>query len=453
VSKGGIVLTTDTPTRWAVTQSPAVEVFYHSGHGGMDANGVSYAPLGATWGGQTWVNSTQMTLANQSLRYAFWSTCLSLRVHDGQDPWRTWSTHTNGVRMIFGWESVSWDDPGYGANFWKHWNAEKKFSRTWLQAGWDAGHDQAPSAAARGASAAEAQDRVFNEGYFSSAPAASNWMWWVWWDAARSVGAPVTALQAPSAEAYLLELGTLGGRRRAALESVGETTMVGDGHAHIKLAPDAGTEHLATAASQATIMAAADGVRSALTLDGIELTPAHTRVLRTAGASKDERTKDSVAGYAVEYRQTVDSVPVISPGAGYLRVSLDAHGAPTSATLTARPVKAKVARPVRTTPQPGSGVGGPMDAAAIGDELGVRLDAAGSAALSAQPLADTRQIGYVVEGARAHLAASQGTLLDFGQGILKKVRVTTWGDAGFAYITPAYLNAAFFPEGYGMIAA
>lgn len=401
----------------------AVRIFYHSGHGGMDANGVFYAPLGANWGGQTWVNSTQMTLANQTLRYAFWSTCLSLRIHEGHSPWRTWADHANGLRMIFGWETVSWDNGGYGANFFRHWNAERKFSRAWLQAGWDAGHDQAPSAAAMGATPEEAQNRVFNEGHFYGQPAVRNWMWWVWWDAARSVGAPAT-LQAPPADAYVLSLGGLGGRRKS-LNSVGDTTIVGDTLAHIRLASP--VEEGATVKapmSGAKMVSAADGVVSALALNGIELAPAYTRMLRSAGASESEQTPEAVAGYAVEYRQLVDGVPVVSPDAGYLRVLLDAEGKPSSATLTARPIKSREARPVRSTPQAGTQLGTPLDAAGIDVALATHLDAAAYGAVSAAPLPETRQVGYLVDGTSAHLGASQGTLVDFGGGLFKKVRAT-----------------------------
>lgn len=407
----------------------AVKVFYHSGHGGMDANGTFFAPLGATWGDQTWVNSTQMTLANQTLRYAFWSTCLSLRVHDGQSPWRTWSGHVNGMRMLFGWETVSWDYPSYGAKFWEHWRTDHKFSGAWLMAGWDGGHDQAPSAVAMGASAAEAQDRVFNEGMLYDAPVASNWMWWVWWDAVKAaapggVTAPGGTIEAPSADAYILELGPLGGRRKQ-LDGVGRTTIVGDALAHIRLAePRAVAEAGRAPVGQEALLTAADGVRAAVAMDGIELAPAYTRALRTAGASASERVEDAAAGYAVEYRQVVDGIPVITPDAGYLRVLLDPSGTPTTATLTARPVTGRERRRLRETPQPDSGLGAPLTADAVGGLLAAELAAKAPGAVSAETLAETRQVGYAVDGTHAHLAASQGSLVDFGHGLLKKVRVT-----------------------------
>ncbi len=400
----------------------AVKVFWHTGHGTMDNNGTFFAPLGSAWGGKTWVNSTEMTLANQTLRYAFWSTCLSLRVHAGHSPWRTWAARSRGLRMVFGWETVSWDRPDYGKNFWRHWNSSRKLSTAWLQSGWDGGRDQAPSVAAMGASADEAKDRVFNEGQLFWEAVSANWMWWVFWDAARSVDTPVaTSLDAPPAEAYLLELGSLGARRKA-LASVGDVTVVDEGLTQIQLAvPAAAAETTASPLAQSRIVDAADGVVSALDLSDIELVASTTRVLRTAGASADERADDAVAGYAVEYRQVVDGVPVITPEGGYLRVHLDAGGNPTDATLTARPVRERLRRPVRTIPAPDGGA--PLGTA-LDDQLGARLAPLTSDAVSAAPIPGSREIGYVIDGSQAYLGATQGSLVDFGQGLFKKVRVT-----------------------------
>src|SRR4051812_5472265 len=160
----------------------AVKVFYHSGHGGMDANGVFSAPLGAAWaGGDTWVNSTQMLLGNERLRYLFWSTCSSLRVLDGQSPILTWANANRGLRMLFGFETTSVDDGTYGQRFWSHWRGGESFSTAWLNASWDISSNQAPSAAACGASAAEAQDRLYNERLFSADPASTAYYSWRWY--------------------------------------------------------------------------------------------------------------------------------------------------------------------------------------------------------------------------------------------------------------------------------
>jgi Family of unknown function (DUF6345) len=140
----------------------AVLAFYHSGHGGMDGNGVFYLPMSAPWGneGCTVVSSSDnMQLGNERVRYIFWSTCLSLRVLDGQNPINTWHKSNRGWRMMFGFETTSWDSPDYGSNFWSQWNGgSKPLSTAWLDGSWAIAHDQAPSVVACGATAEEAQN-------------------------------------------------------------------------------------------------------------------------------------------------------------------------------------------------------------------------------------------------------------------------------------------------------
>ena len=41
-----------------------------------------------------------------------------------------------------------------------------------------------------------------------------------------------------------------------------------------------------------------------------------------------------------------------------------------------------------------------------------------------RPFRGDREVGYVIDGSQAYLGASQGSLVDFGQGLFKKVRVT-----------------------------
>ena len=97
---------------------------YHSGHGNMAADGTFQAPMGAHWGGLgDWAYSSRMHLGNEQANYIFWSTCLSLRVHEGHDPVRTWHGANGGFRMLFGFETTSVDRPEYGRWFWEEWNA------------------------------------------------------------------------------------------------------------------------------------------------------------------------------------------------------------------------------------------------------------------------------------------------------------------------------------------
>lgn len=406
--------------------SDAVQVFYHSGHGGMDANGVFFAPLGAKWNNKDWVNSSEMNLGNERLRYAFWSTCTSLRVHDGHSPHRTWNKVNQGMRMIFGWETVSWDSPVYGRRFWDHWNARKSFSRAWMDAGWDAGHNQAPSAVGIGASQAEAQNRVFHEGEnlgtFQWAAAGRDWWWWTWYDAVRSVGDVPTALQAAPQDTYVLQLGGVPLLRRE-LEAAGRVSIVGDHLARVELTQAEAALEASVSLSDQAVLAAADQVLTALDLADVELQPHLVRTQRSAGARADggDLTAPSIAGYAVEYRQVVDGVPVITPQSGYVRVHFDAAGTALSADVTARPIQNMRSRPILVPPAPG-GETSRTDAV----ESALARAAAADPAVTDQvtPIDGSRQIGYVQSGATAHLGVSQGYLADAGPGLQKKFLVT-----------------------------
>jgi Family of unknown function (DUF6345) len=159
----------------------AVRVFYHSGHGGMDNNGVFQLPLGRGWDGRDWVFSSNMAFSNEELRYLFWSTCLSLRVFDGHSPIRTWwEPNRGGLRMLFGYETTSVDDPDYGKFFWEEWKTGKSFSRAFLDASWRISHDQIPSVMAVGENVEDARQRLNSERQFWSAPVGKGWYEWMW---------------------------------------------------------------------------------------------------------------------------------------------------------------------------------------------------------------------------------------------------------------------------------
>jgi hypothetical protein len=156
-------------------------VFYHSGHGAMDRNGVFQAPLGGKWDGRDWAFSNRMAFANEELRYLFWSTCFSLRVSGPDNPVRTWwNPNKGGLRMLFGYETTSVDRPEYGAFFWDEWRKGKSFARAFLDASWRISHNQVPVVMAVGANAAEAVNRLNNERAFTRAAATKGWYQWQW---------------------------------------------------------------------------------------------------------------------------------------------------------------------------------------------------------------------------------------------------------------------------------
>jgi hypothetical protein len=159
----------------------SVMVFYHSGHGNMDGNGIFQAPLGAKWDNRDWVFSNNMAFANEELRYLFWSTCFSLRVSGPDNPVRTWwAPNKGGLRMLFGYETTSVDDPNYGKYFWEEWNKGKTFARAFLDASWRISHSQVPVAMAVGTNANEAINRLNSERFFSKTPVTKGWYQWQW---------------------------------------------------------------------------------------------------------------------------------------------------------------------------------------------------------------------------------------------------------------------------------
>ncbi len=159
----------------------AVNVFYHSGHGNMDGNGVFQAPLGGLWDNRDWAFSNKMAFANEKLRYLFWSTCYSLRVSGSDNPVKTWwNPNKGGLRMLFGYETTSIDDASYGSKFWEEWKKGKTFARAFLDASWRISHNQVPVVMAVGANQAEAINRLNSERFFQQASVAKGWYQWQW---------------------------------------------------------------------------------------------------------------------------------------------------------------------------------------------------------------------------------------------------------------------------------
>ena len=158
----------------------SVMVFYHSGHGDMASNGVFAAPLGAKWDGRDEAFSNMMSFGDEELRYLFWSTCLSLRISGRHTPVRSWWGPDRGLRMLFGYETTSIDDPNYGKFFWEEWKKGKAFAGAFLDASWRISHNQVPVVLAVGANQTEALNRLSNERIFSRTPAAKGWYEWQW---------------------------------------------------------------------------------------------------------------------------------------------------------------------------------------------------------------------------------------------------------------------------------
>jgi hypothetical protein len=158
----------------------SVKVFYHAGHGDMLTDSTFEFPMGISWATRSSSFSNMMRFGDQNLRYLFLSTCESLRVTSGDNPWRTWNGANQGCRMIFGFGSTSLDWWAYGQNFFRVWNTGVSFSQAWQDASQSLTHNQIVSSTACGSTREEAQDRLWNERLFNGARVSDNWYWWRW---------------------------------------------------------------------------------------------------------------------------------------------------------------------------------------------------------------------------------------------------------------------------------
>ena len=82
--------------------------------------------------------------------------------------------------MIFGFDSLTYDVGGLGAGFFREWNTGKSFSQAWQDAALATLKNHRPSSTACGATAEEAQDRLWNERLFDGGAVSDNWYWWRW---------------------------------------------------------------------------------------------------------------------------------------------------------------------------------------------------------------------------------------------------------------------------------
>jgi Family of unknown function (DUF6345) len=438
----------------------AVRTFYHSGHGGMDGNGIFYLPMGADWGGiGCTVTSNNMRLGNEYARYLFLSTCLSLRVGGGNSPIRTWWDANLGLRMIFGFETISYDNANYGRWFWEEWNKNKSLSSAWLDSSWRISHDQTPTAVACGATQAEAADRVFNERLLYGDRASKDWWWWRW-QGAVSAAAAVTSVPADRHEAQLapahlsaqalfdrFEFGGPVESDGSARAGSGDRTLVrspdGSFSANLK-SPNLDNHNAPTAAAARS---AADNLISRLALAG-DTTLVLDRIIQQyaaggtakgSGEMADVRTTETI----IQYRQTINGVPVISPDGGKLRVAVDNDGNVTRIDSALRGVTGLSAGTGRSAPrqpepegkvrlrhdqEPSPEPQAAYEAALMrvaNAQLRRLVAAGGDGPVSVAAVPGTTEVGYAIQGSDARLIAARGIEVDFGNGYRKKYRIET----------------------------
>jgi hypothetical protein len=434
----------------------AVMAVYHSGHGGMDENGTFYAPLGADWGGKGCTAvSSEMRLGNEQVNYIFWSTCLSCRVLEGHNPIRTWAPANLGFRMLFGFETTSWDSPNYGSAFWKHWNMGKSFSTAWLDASWyDVAHDQAPSVVACGATAEEAQDRVFNERYFYWDHVSSNWWWWRWYYAATAATAARELNRALPKELLVAELKPIDVNEqyvRGVLERYNiemklpnDVMATRDGIFHLKEGAtrialgSEGTYELQLAQPNLSNRdhislnkaksIAQEAVKRYGLGEGISLTFDRIRLAAEGGSSHEEAGRIEgpyITETTVQFRQIINGLPVLTQGAGEVSISIDNDGTVTSVHCGIRPVEKLVDRPKNTTATPlekgHAGKPRARDVAGyeqmLAEEWTKRLASwviRGKAPLQYTVVPGSTEIGYDIRGNEAILVARRAVEVELG---------------------------------------
>ncbi|MDQ3784882.1 MAG: DUF6345 domain-containing protein [Actinomycetota bacterium] len=441
---------------------------YHSGHGNMAADGTFQAPLGAEWGGLgDWAFSNRMHLGDEQANYIFWSTCLSLRVYEGHDPVRTWHAANGGFRMLFGFETISVDRPEYGRWFWEEWNAGDSLSRAWLDASWRISTNQAPSVVACGATSEEATNRLYNERNLEWPHVSNSWYQWTWYDVARGArGMRERNLTLPK-ELLVAELRPvdLGQRRIQGIlerhdvdlrppqpDDVFKGTMASESD-DIRLAfrPN-GSYDLRLAQpnvdnrDQISIDQARTQAQEALRTHGldaeVDLTFDRVRHTMTAGRSSEgggDANEPEVfqSPHAVEttvqFRQTVNGLPTITPGAGQVRVTVDNDGTITRLHDSTRQLDRLSERPKTTTATPG--VEGPIarPRAPAGDierllaeQWRKRMQVAaarGAAPLSVSVVPGSTEVGYDLRKGSARLVAQRELEVDFGDGLRKRYQV------------------------------
>ena len=444
----------------------AAKVVYHSGHGSMDANGVFWLPVGNDWGGDVWTSSNDMRLGNEYARYVFWSTCLSLRVKDGHTPNRTWSTANLGLRMIFGYETVSVDNGDYGRFFFQEWNKGKSFSTAFLDASWRISTAQEPSVVACGASRNEAYDRVFNERAFYGGRADTSWWWWRWYNAARArarnLRIPDGARSAKLAPRVTVERDLVAWANRFDMALPREARenglsrgvlLAGEGGARIAIGPDGSREvRLAEPAdgrgqmnAEQAVTVAKQAVEQYQLAENVDLVLDEVRYDRHRGASADESVDEAVREIAVSFVQVIDGLPVLTPDGGRVQVRVDNDGTVTGIAESTRLVQDLRDGPV-APPRPNSrksssprlrvatdpngddeNVAPTAEMAAVDGLLDEavqrqlrRVASGGRFPSAVRTVPDTTEVGYALRDGDAVLVVRREVELDFGSGLAKR---------------------------------
>lgn len=440
----------------------AVNAVYHSGHGGIDAQGVFRTPMGRDWGDLgTTVYSDKMQLGNEQVNYIFWSTCYSCRVSEGHTPIRTWGSANKGFRMLFGYESTSVDSPNYGKYFWEEWNKGKPLSTAFLDASWRIHQGQSPAVVACGADKDEAKNRLYTEREFHWEHVSTDYWYWRWYTADDNTRDPnytfpkdmmIAELQPVEVDEqyvrsvvnlYNVEV-KLPGEVVATREGI-FSLKEGDiraafgenGLYEVKMAKPnlSNTEQISLRKARSL----ADKAVKEYSLDKeVGLTFDRVRLEGEGGGTKDEREREGpyMTGTTVQFKQVINGLPVLTPGAGEVTVSIDNDGVVTGVHASTRFIDKLTDRPKNTiaTPLDEGFLCRPRAEDMEGCEELLKKEwkklvslwkARGKAPEKYAAVPGFTEIGYDIQGNEAVLAARQVMEVDFGDSYHKLYWVVT----------------------------
>lgn len=443
----------------------AVRVFYHAGHGRTDEDGRFRLPMGALWTGtDACLDSERMWLGADKLRYLFWSTSESLCVSDGRNPLRSWARSNAGLRMMFGFDSVCWDSGDYGANFWRHWRMGKSFSQSWLDGAWDVAHDQSPVVAACGASRDEAMATLFDERRFDPTRAKGEWWAWRWHSTIAAqrrevvLDAPPdelrTARLVPVAEDMALAhrvLTAMGiAPRMVPHDDLGRMSITygstrfsrrADGHILLELAgsrPGSRERGRVPLQRRAIVNRARGALRrhgfvppgSELIFDRISLALSASQCLHMLA----EPPVETVDEIIVQFRQSISGIPILTPGAGSLKLVMRPDGTVLRIESTLRqvaellpprsyrcggsddPPMPEGLAPTCAPEAPGTAQSLARQSARLMRDLAAR----GAAPLNLTILPGTTEVGYDIRSNTARIVAREGIEIECVRGFRKR---------------------------------
>lgn len=179
----------------------------------------------------------------------------------------------------------------------------------------------------------------------------------------------------------------------------------------------------------------------------VTLVPDRVRLLSEAGGTDEgsgERVGPFVTETTVQFRQVINGLPVISPDAGTVRVTLDNDGTVTNIHSATRIIDQLSDRPrsMTSAPEPGSNgsprINGSIARARatnpecyerlLSAEWGKRMAAwavKGHMPEQTSVVPGTTEVGYDIRGNEAVLVAKRAVEVDFGGGFRKRYWVTT----------------------------